>query len=116
MDNLIGYSYAAVSIVLPLIVSGLPLLAFTGLSHLKAVNESAPMLALTTFGSVLIGILSSGLAVLLSAALLTHGMKGDGPKCVTGAVMYIMTGGFFTLSTLVIGLSLTVNRAFHKRI
>ena len=115
MSNLIGYSYAVVSLLLPLIVSGVPLLVFTRLSHLEAVDKSAPMLALATLGSALIGCLSAGLAVLLSAALLTHGMKGDGPKCVTGAVMYLMTGGFFTLLTLIIGLYLTANRAFHKQ-
>lgn len=115
MDDIINYLYTAVSLVLPLVVSAFPLLTFTGLSHFKAVDESAPMLALSTLGSVLIGCFSSGLAVLLSAGLLAYGMKGDGPKCVTGAVMYFMIGGFFTLLTLLIGLCMAASRALHKQ-
>lgn len=116
MDTAVNYLYGIISLLLPLIVSAFPLLTFTGLSRLKSVADSAPMLALSTLGSVLIGCLSSGLAVLLSAGLLAHGMKGDGPKCVTGAVMYMMIGGFFTLMTLLIGFGMAGNRAFHRQL
>ena len=115
MSNLINYLYAAVSLLLPLVISAFPLLLFTRLSHFKSVDESAPMLALSTLGSVLTGCFSSGLAVLLSASLLAHGMKGDGPKCVTGAVMYFMTGGFLTLLTLLIGVYMIAHRTFCKQ-
>lgn len=115
MSLVIKYVYAVVTLVLPLVVAMFPLLIFTGLSRLQPVRESTPLLALATLGSVLSGCLSSGLAVLLCAGLLAHGMKGDGPKCVTGAVVYFLIGGFFALLTLLIGLYMTGNRAFRKQ-
>ena len=104
MDTVIGYSRAILTLVLPLVIAAFPLLAFTGLSRIRLVWESTPLLGLATLGSVLSGCLSSGLAVLLCARGLSYGMHGDGPKCVTGAVIFFPIGGFFTLLTLLIGL------------
>lgn len=114
MDTIIGYSRAILTLVLPLVVAAFPLLAFTGLSRFQLIRESTPLIGLATLASVLSGCLSSGLAVLLCAGGLAYGMQGNGPKCVTGAVIFFPIGGFFTLLTLLIGLYRTGNQAFYK--
>ena len=102
------------TLLVPLVVASLPFLTFTGLSRLRLVRASTLLLGLATLGSVLIGCLSSGLAVLLCANALADGMHGNGPKCVIGAVIFFPIGGFFSLLTLLIGLYKAGSRACYK--
>ena len=108
--------YSIIALLLPFVVSAFPFILFMKLKHFSLVNESAFMLFLSTLVSVLVGYVSTWLAVSLSAELLSYMMKGDGPKCVTGVVIYFASGGFFTLSTLLVGSGMAANQAFRKQV
>jgi len=99
---------------LPLIVSMSPLLALIGFTQFSTDVQSALMTVLQTTACVLGGFMSSVLAMLISAAGLSHSMPGDGPKCVTGATSFLFVGGFFMLLTLLFGLCLTIRRNIHS--
>ena len=88
-----------------------PLLALLGLTRLRLIRRSAPLIALSTIGTTLAGFLSSGLAILICAGALAKSMQGNGPKCVIGATIFLPIGGFFMVITLIIGFYLTVSRA-----
>lgn len=112
---LIGsYMRTILTLLVPLVVASLPLVVFTGISRLRFIRASTPLLGLATLCSLLIGYLSSGLAVLLCANALSDGMHSSGANCVTGAIIFFPIGGFFSLMTLLLGLYMRRNQAFYK--
>ncbi len=106
--------HTILTLLVPLLVASLPLLVLLGISRLRIIRASTPLLGLAILGSLTIGYLSSGLAVLLCANALSDGMHGSGPKCVTGAIIFLPIGGLFTLATLLLGLYKARNRVNYK--
>lgn len=102
--------HTILTLVVPLAVTSLPLLVFIRISRLQIIRSSTPLLGLAILGSLLIGYLSSGLAVLLCANALSAGMHSSGPSCVTGAIIFFPIGGLFSLATLLLGLYKARNR------
>ena len=114
MDTFIQLLYVLFIFIVPMLLAMFPLLALIGLTRLRVVERSALLIALSTIGTTLSGFLSSGLAIVICAGALAKSMQGEGPKCVIGATVFLPVGGFFMIITLIIGIYLTVSRAFHS--
>ena len=116
MNTVIRILYTFFVFVLPLVVAMFPLLALIGLTRLRMIRRSAPLIALSTIGTALSGFISSGLAILICAGALAKSMQGDGPKCVIGATVFLPIGGIFMFITVITGFYLTIQRAVHSDI
>ena len=80
----------------PTLVAASPLGALGGLLRLRPVTQSAGWMAVATVVVGVFGCASTGLAVLLCANSLAEGMPAGGPKCVTGAAVFLPLGLAFT--------------------
>lgn len=100
----------------PGLVALTPIFALVALTRLRVIRESARWLALATVSSGLLGYYSSWLSVFVCAGALARSMPGDGPKCVTGAALFLPIGLFVTLLTLLTGLVMTIRCFLRKRI
>ena len=110
MDTLIYLTRLLLIFLLPLLVAALPLLTLLKLMNRPTVNNSAPLLLLSTAGSVLMGGITTFLAFMICSAGMAVGVETKG-LCVIGALTFWLIGGFFTLTSLLVGLYQSVYRA-----
>jgi len=96
-------------------VAAVPLIGLIAVSQLDSVKYSASSTALATFGAGLTGCASTILAIFICAAGLAQSMQGEGPKCVTGAAVFLPVGAIFTMVALLVGVCLTISRAIQKQ-
>ena len=85
-----------------------------GLLSWRPVRRSAGWLALATLAMGVLGCASTGLAVLLCANHLAEAMAGGGPKCVTGAAVFLPIGLGFTGMALCLGGGMTLWRVVEQ--
>lgn len=110
MDTATYLTRSVLIFYLPFIVASFPLLALLKLTSLESVRTSAPLLFLSTVSSVLIGCFSTFLAFMISSYGMGVGIEKKG-LCIIGALTFLMVGGFFTVTSLLIGLYKSVYRA-----
>lgn len=97
----------------PTFVAAAPLGLIGGLLSLRPVRRSAGWLALATLVTGVLGCASTGLAVLLCANRLAEAMTGGGPKCVTGAAVFLPVGVGSTGVALCLGGGVTLWRVLE---
>lgn len=109
MDVVFGLLKAEVTLCIPLIITAVPLVLLAFLTQLKASSQSVWLTGLSAIASTAIGLVTPFVGTFICMGILASNMPDDHPKCVTGAVMFIPVGYFFTGLTLLIGIGLTVN-------
>ncbi|WP_373511282.1 hypothetical protein, partial [Persicitalea sp.] len=77
------------------------------LARLPQVRRSVWLLAASTVVSAGLGFLTTGLAVMICGSTMAYGISGNGAKCVTGAVIFLPIGIFFTILAFGVGLYCT---------
>ena len=110
MDTATYITRSVLIFYLPLLVASFPLLAVFKLTNLESVRASAPLLFLSTLGSGLIGCFSTFLSFMISSYGMAVGVDKKG-LCVIGALTFLMVGGFFTVTSLLIGFYKSIYRA-----
>ncbi|WP_461099099.1 hypothetical protein [Spirosoma luteolum] len=110
MDTTVYVARLVLIFPIPLLVASFPLLALLKLTSLASVKDSVPLLFLSTLGSGLIGCLSTLLAFMISSYGLRVGVETTG-LCITGALTFLVFGGFFTVISLLIGFCKSIDTA-----
>lgn len=110
MDTLTYVTRLALIFYIPLIVASFPLLTVLKVTSLESIRESTPLLFLSTLGSGFIGCFSTFLAFLISSYGMAVGVQEKG-LCVIGALTFLLIGGFFTVTGLLVGLYRSINQA-----
>lgn len=101
------------TLFLPTLVAAVPLGTIVGLLRLRPVAQSAGWMAGATVAAGVLGCASTWLAVLLCASSLDAGMP-EGPKCVTGAAVFLFVGLAFMVAAVVYGAVHTLYRAVEQ--
>ena len=101
------------TLVLPFLVALAPLGIIVGLLRLRQVAQSAGWMAGATVVVGVLGCASTWLAVLVCANSLAAGMP-EGPKCVTGAAIFLFVGLAFTVAAVVYGAVHTIYRVVEQ--
>lgn len=110
MDTATYLTRSVLIFYLPLLVASFPLLSLLKLTSLESVRASAPLLFLSTLGSGLMGCFSTFVAFMISSYGMAIGVEKKG-LCVIGALTFLLVGGFFTVTSLLIGLYRSIYRA-----
>ncbi|QMU29768.1 hypothetical protein [Adhaeribacter radiodurans] len=93
------------TLLVPLIISGLPLISILTLSRIKNIKESFVLTAITTIIAVLIGFATPIYACLVSAKGLLQNQSVNQSNCVTGSAIFLPIGVLMTISALVLGVN-----------
>lgn len=91
------------SLIFPAIICALPFITLFILVNLRAIKNSAFRTGIAVIGLTILNAVTSVLAMSLSIYGMTRNLPKDEPKCVTGAVTFIMLSVLFALLTLAFG-------------
>jgi hypothetical protein len=103
------------TLITTMLVAASPLLGLVAVTRLPSLRKSAWRTAFATLGSGFVGCVSTMAAVFICASSLAQTMPGDGPKCVTGAGIFLPIGAFVTCIALLTGVVMTLNRVNQQQ-
>lgn len=95
--------------LVPLIISGIPLIAILTLSSIKNIKKSFVLTAITTIMAVFIGFATPVYACLVSAKGLLQNQPVNQSSCVTGAAIFFPIGVMITISALALGVNNSIS-------
>ncbi len=103
----IGIFLTIFTFIIPLVVTAIPLVSVIRLTRLQQVRKSIWLLSASTVVSSVIGLLMTGLAIMICGSTMAYGRSGDGPDCNFGPFIFFPVGIFFTILTFGVGLYFT---------
>jgi hypothetical protein len=93
------------TLLLPLIISGLPLILILTLNRVKYINKSFVLTLMTIIIAVCIGFITPIYACIACANGLIQNLADNQPKCVTGAAIFLPIGVLMTISAFAMGVN-----------
>jgi hypothetical protein len=103
------------TLITTMLLAASPLLGLVAVTRLPALRKSAWRTAFATLGAGLVGCVSTMAAVFICASGLAQSMPGNGPKCVTGAGIFLPIGALFTCIALLTGVVMTLSRTSQQQ-